>query len=40
MPWPYYAKMTDDDLRSIFRYLKTVPPAVNDTGPSLQPAKS
>jgi mono/diheme cytochrome c family protein len=27
MPWRSYARMTEDDLRAIFRYLKTVPPA-------------
>ena len=26
MPWYYYGKMTDDDLKSIFAYLKTLKP--------------
>lgn len=26
MPWPDYRRMTDDDLRAIYRYLRTVPP--------------
>ena len=26
MPWSYFAKMTDQDLKAIFAYLKTVPP--------------
>ncbi len=34
MPWENFARMTDDDLRSIFRFLQTVPPAKRVTGPS------
>ena len=34
MPWESFAKMTDDDVRSIYRYLKTLPPADHDVGPS------
>jgi mono/diheme cytochrome c family protein len=26
MPWPYYAQMTDDELRAIWRFLQSVPP--------------
>jgi hypothetical protein len=26
MPWSYFAKMTDEDLRSLFAYLQSVPP--------------
>lgn len=37
MPWTSYARMSDDDLRAIFRYLRTLEPVVNDTGPSRQP---
>jgi len=29
MPWPWYAKMTDDDLRAIFAYLHSIPPVEN-----------
>ena len=25
MPWPYYAQMTDDELRAIWRYLQVLP---------------
>ncbi len=39
MPWAFYKNMTDDDLRSIYRYLKTLPPADSDPGPSLRQAK-
>ncbi len=31
MPWPYYAQMTDDELRSIWRFLQAVPPRVTGT---------
>ncbi len=33
MPWESFAQMTDDDLRSIYRYLQTLPPVRNITGP-------
>ena len=26
MPWPYYAQLTDDELRAIWRFLQAVPP--------------
>jgi hypothetical protein len=29
MPWPNFAKLTDDDLKSIFAYLKTSAPISN-----------
>ncbi|HSJ31931.1 MAG TPA: hypothetical protein VK933_10895 [Longimicrobiales bacterium] len=29
MPWRQYRRMTDDDLRAIYRYLRTVRPIVN-----------
>jgi len=29
MPWQNFAKMTDDDLKAIFAYLKTIPPIKN-----------
>jgi len=29
MPWPDFAKMTDEDLRAVFAYLRTVPPIAN-----------
>ena len=37
MPWEAFARMSDDDLRAIYRYLRTVPPVQNDPGPSSQP---
>ena len=32
MPWGAFSRMTEDDLRSIYRYLRSVPPAVNQVG--------
>jgi hypothetical protein len=29
MPWPNIAKMTDEDLKSVYQYLRTVPPIKN-----------
>jgi hypothetical protein len=29
MPWPAYAKATDEELRAIFAYLKSTPPIEN-----------
>lgn len=37
MPWGAYARMTDDDLRAIYRYLKSLPPTQRQTGPPVQP---
>ncbi|MBV6523066.1 MAG: Nicotinate dehydrogenase subunit B [Gemmatimonadaceae bacterium] len=35
MPWPGLSKLTEDDLRSMYRYLRSVPPVKNDVGPPL-----
>lgn len=37
MPWTFFARSTDDDLRSIYRFLNSLAPVVNQTGVSLQP---
>jgi len=29
MPWPWIGKATDDDLKAIFAYLKSIPPVKN-----------
>lgn len=29
MPWAMYAALTDDDLKSVFRYLQSIPPISN-----------
>lgn len=36
MPWREYARMTDDDLRAIYRYLRTLP-AIRNPVPRRQP---
>lgn len=36
MPWPAYAQMTDEDLRAVFAYLKSIPPIRNQV-PDYQP---
>jgi hypothetical protein len=33
MPWGAYGRMTDDDLRAIFRYLRTLTPVDRNPGP-------
>jgi cytochrome c553 len=33
MPWQGFSRLAEDDLRAIYRYLKTVPPVKNDVGP-------
>lgn len=40
MPWDNFAQMTDQDLRSIYRYLRTLPPTKKETGPSRRKAGS
>jgi mono/diheme cytochrome c family protein len=37
MPWPAYAHMTDDDLKSVFAYLKSIP-AIENRVPAAVPA--
>ena len=32
MPWHGFQRMSDDDLRAIYRYLKTVPAVHRDVG--------
>jgi mono/diheme cytochrome c family protein len=39
MPWQCYQRMNEDDLRAIYRYLKTVPPVEHDAGPPFVDAK-
>jgi mono/diheme cytochrome c family protein len=36
MPWNALGRMADDDLRAIYRYLRSVTPIERDPGPSLQ----
>lgn len=40
MPWGSFALMSDTDLRAIYRYLMSLEPVENQTGPLLQTKKS
>lgn len=35
MPWQNYAQMTDDDLKAMYAYLRTIPPVVNSVPESV-----
>ena len=37
MPWALYGKQTDEDLKAIFAYLQTVPPARHRVDNTLKP---
>ncbi|MBL0402668.1 c-type cytochrome [Microvirga aerilata] len=37
MPWPAYSKMTDDDLKAVFAYLRQIPPVKNKVPDPLPP---
>ena len=39
MPWPGYQRMAEDDLRAMYRYLKTVPTVRRDVGPPITEVK-
>ncbi len=36
MPWGAYSKMTDDDVRSVYRYLRSLPAVEHEAGPGIQ----
>jgi hypothetical protein len=38
MPWQELAKMSDDDLKAMFAYLKSLPPIENKVPAPLLPA--
>ena len=38
MPWPNYAKMTDDDLKAMFAYLQSIPAIRNAVPAAIPPA--
>jgi cytochrome c553 len=40
MPWMWYGKMSDDDLKAIFAYLKTIPPIKNKVPDPVPPASA
>jgi mono/diheme cytochrome c family protein len=37
MPWGPFARMSDTDMRAIYRYLRSLEPVYNATGPIVQP---
>jgi hypothetical protein len=37
MPWQVYRNMTDEDLKSIYAYLRTIPPVSNHVPQYLEP---
>jgi mono/diheme cytochrome c family protein len=39
MPWGPYSRMTDGDLRALYRYLHSLAPVRRDNGPIVQPEK-
>ena len=39
MPWQGLQRMAEDDVRAIYRFLKTVPPVTRDVGPPVTDAK-
>jgi mono/diheme cytochrome c family protein len=38
MPWMWYGKMSDEDLKAIFAYLRTIPPIKNQVPDPVPPA--
>jgi len=39
MPWPGFAKASDEDLKAIFAYLKSTPPVENRVPAPVAPDK-
>jgi cytochrome c553 len=39
MPWQMYAMLSDDDLKAIYAYLKTLAPVKNKVPDPIPPAK-
>jgi mono/diheme cytochrome c family protein len=39
MPWGSFTRLTDTDLRAIYRFLHSLPPVNRDNGPTVQPLK-
>ena len=37
MPWSFFNRSSDEDLKSIYRYLKSLAPVQRETGPSARP---
>ena len=38
MPWQWYGKMSDEDLKAVFAYLKSIPPIRNKVPDPVPPA--
>lgn len=36
MPWRQFQRMSETDVRAVYRYLRTLPPSDNNPGPSVQ----
>jgi hypothetical protein len=36
MPWRQFQRMSENDVRAIYRYLRTLPPSDHNPGPSVQ----
>jgi hypothetical protein len=39
MPWEWYRQLTDDDLKAMFAYLRTLPPISNAVPEDLPPTR-
>jgi mono/diheme cytochrome c family protein len=39
MPWQGFRTLAEDDIRAIYRYIRTVPPVHRDVGPPIVPVK-
>jgi hypothetical protein len=37
MPWDAFQRMTENDVRSIYRFLKSLPPVKHHVGPTVRP---
>jgi hypothetical protein len=40
MPWPAYSHMTDEDLKAMYAYLRSIPPIKNQVPDYQEPAQS
>ncbi|WP_020595526.1 c-type cytochrome [Spirosoma panaciterrae] len=38
MPWPNYSRMTDDDMKAVYTYLKSLKPVENKVPAPVPPA--
>jgi hypothetical protein len=40
MPWPMISQMSDEDLKAVFAYLRTLPPITNAVPEPLPPPEA